>query len=293
MFRDPSDADVLFLGSSLVRAAIDKPALEQALSTHLGRPAKVDILALNWQGIDLQYFLLRDFLQAHHVGLIVWNLPVPGSRSLFPHVEAFRWARFGEYSDALSGLPIRYRLALYGDMVLGAPRELLSHLRPNLLSREESDFHDHGVEAGYYGAKFVPQPADLGFVPALGQLYEAPPYPQVRPVGAPLNPYEDHFARKILDLAKQTQTTIVLLHIPIDSERGMDYIPERARWCDTLQTDAPMIGPTSEVLFEGISPAAFYDFYRDQHFNVNGTRLFTRSIVPAILRAYDDRKIHE
>ena len=179
MFRDPSDADVLFLGSSLVRAAIDKPALEQALSTHLGRPAKVDILALNWQGIDLQYFLLRDFLQAHHVGLIVWNLPVPGSRSLFPHVEAFRWARFGEYSDALSGLPIRYRLALYGDMVLGAPRELLSHLRPNLLSREESDFHDHGVEAGYYGAKFVPQPADLGFVPALGQLYEAPPYPQV------------------------------------------------------------------------------------------------------------------
>src|ERR1039458_8167546 len=149
IFRDPSHADILCFGTSLVRAGIDEPTVEQALSAHLGRPAHIEMLALNWQGLDLQYFLLRDYLNTHHADLIVWNLPVPGSRHVEPHVEAFRWMRFGEYSDALSGLPLRYRLALYGDMVLGAPRELLSHLRPNLLSQEEIAAQITSDRAGY------------------------------------------------------------------------------------------------------------------------------------------------
>jgi len=41
IFRDPQDADILFLGSSLVRAGIDPQIVEDALSEHLGRPAHV------------------------------------------------------------------------------------------------------------------------------------------------------------------------------------------------------------------------------------------------------------
>jgi hypothetical protein len=293
VFCDPSNADILFLGSSLVRAGIDQATVEHALSAHLGRPAHVEMLALNWQGLDLQYFLLRDYLSTHHAGLIVWNLPVPGSRSIEPHVEAFRWVRFGEYSDALSGLPMRYRLALYGDMVLGAPRELLSHLRPNLLSKEELEAPIRSEKAGYYGASFVPEPTDAATSPTLDQSYEHPPYVLVHAVGKPLNTYEEHFARKILKLAKDNHVTVVLLHIPIDSEQGLEYMPERSRWADALHTNAPMIGAASVVLFKDVDKAHFYDYYRDQHFNINGSMLFTRSMLPAILRAYDEREKHE
>jgi len=293
VFRDPSDADVLFVGSSLVRAGVDEPTVERALSAHLGRPAHVAMLALNWQGLDLQYFLLRDYLNTHHAGLIVWNLPVPGSRNVEPHVEAFRWVRFGEYSDALSGLPLRYRLALYGDMVLGAPRELLSHVRPNLLGREETEYEIRSEKTGYYGGKFVEEPADLAAAPTVEQSYEDPPYDLVHAEGKPLNTYEDHFARKILELAAERHTKIVLLHIPIDSEQGLDYMPERSRWVDSLHTDAPMIGATSAVLFKNVDKARFHDFYRDQHFNINGSLLFTRAMLPAILKAYDEREKDE
>jgi hypothetical protein len=251
------------------------------------------MLALNWQGFDLQYFLLRDYLNTHHAGLIVWNLPVPGSRNLEPHIEAFHWVRFGEYSDALSGLPLRYRMALYSDMVLGAPRELLSHIRPNLLSKKELDFQTHPGRVGYYGASFVPESADSAEIPTLEQSYEDPPYNLVHAAGKPLNPYEGHFARKIVELARETHTKIVLLHIPIDSEQGLDYMPERSKWVDALHTDAPMIGSTSAVLFKGVDKERFHDFYRDQHFNINGSLLFTRSMVPAILKAYDAREEHE
>jgi hypothetical protein len=293
IFEDPSSADVLLLGSSLVRAGVDEPTLEQALSTHLGRAAHVGMLSLNWQGLDLQYFLLRDYLKTHHPELIIWNLPVPGSRNLAPHVEAFRWVRFNEYSDALTGLPLRYRLAIYGDMVLGAPREVLSYLRPNLLSKEEEASQVRSARIGYYGAPFIPESVDWATIPSVEQSYEDPPYDLVRAAGKPLDLYETHFAMKILYLAKENRIKIALLHIPIDTEQGLDYMPERGRWSDSLRTSAPMIGSTSAVLFKGLDPQRVHDFYADQHLNFNGSMLFTRSIIPAILKAYDERNDYE
>jgi hypothetical protein len=290
IFNNPTNADILFLGSSLVRAGIDEPVVEQALSTHLGHPAHVAILALNWQGLDLQYFMLRDYLNTHQPGIIVWNLPVPGSRNLEPHVEAFRWVRYGEYSDARAGLPLRYRLALYSDEVLGAPRELLSHLRPNLLSSTELAEPITSSKEGYYGAPFVPEPDSLATVPSLDQSYEATPYNLVHVSGAPLNPYEMHFALKILQLAREKHITIVLLHIPIDSEEGLNYLPERGEWDQALHTNAPIVGAPSSVVFRKVDAAHFHDFYRDQHLNLNGSHIFTQSVIPALLKAYDDRE---
>lgn len=290
--KSPS-ADVLFLGSSMTRAGLDLPAIEQAISAHLGRPAHVELLGLNWQGLDLQYFLLRDYLNTHHAGLIIWNLPVPNSRMREPHIMAFRWARFGEYSDSLYGLSLRYRLALYGDMVLGAPREMLSHLRPNLLNSNEIQIEVKSLKTGYYGANFVPESVDSVPIPALDQSYEDPPYPGVKTVGQPLDQYQVHFAKKVLELAEEKHTKVVLLHIPIDSEHGLAYMPERDNWASVLRTDAPMIGVPSAVLFRNIDPLSYYHFYRDQHFNMNGKMLLTRSILPALLKAYDERQKHE
>jgi hypothetical protein len=289
MFRQPQNADILFVGSSLVRAGIDEPTVEQALSAHLGRPAHVDSLALNWQGLDLQYFLLRDYLNNHHPGLIIWNLPVPGSRNLEPHIEAFHWVRFGEYSDALIGLPLRYRLALYGDMVLGAPRELLAHLRPNLVGTDEMAVPMQSDRLGYFGAHFVPEPTAAPPV-AAAQCYEEPPYKLIRTTGKPLNAYEAHFAQQIVKLASEKHIKLVLLHIPIDSETGLEYMPERADWDDVLHTGAPMIGVPSNVLFQNTDSALVHDYYRDQHFNLNGSLLYTRTIIPGLLEAYDERK---
>lgn len=287
------DADILFLGSSLTKAAIDLPAVERALSSSLGRPAHVSLLGMNWQGLDLQYFLLRDYLSTHRPDLMIWNPPAPGSRILEPHIMAYRWVRFGEYSDALSGLPLRFRLALYGDMVLGAPREMLSLLRPNLLSREEMQLEEKPTKMGYYGADFVPESVRSAATPPLVDSYEDPPYSQVRIAGEPLDPYEVHFAKKIVELAQEKHVKIALLHIPIDSEQGLDVMPEQENWPSMLHTGAPLIGVSSAVLFAHIDRLRFYHFYRDQHFNSNGETLFTQAIVPAILKAYDERMKHE
>lgn len=44
-------------------------------------------------------------------------------------------------------------------MVLGAPRQALARLRPNLLAASELDSFNPGIKRGYYGASFVPESA--------------------------------------------------------------------------------------------------------------------------------------
>jgi hypothetical protein len=292
IYHDPQDADVVLLGSSLIRAAVDVPTLEKALTAHLGRPAHVVVLAMNWQGVDMQYFLLRDYLTHHHATLVIWNLPEPGARHLEPHVEAFRWLRFGEYQDALEGLPVIYRFAIYGDMVLGAPRELLSHFRPNLENSQETPPEGAGSSIGYYGAPFVSEALDTGKAPPLAVTYENSPYPLVRQAGRPLNAYEQHFAQRIIELSESSGSSLAFLHIPMDTEYGLNFMPERSRFGGALGVNRALVGTTSVALFGTMDRTRFEHFYRDQHFNTNGRLRYTNAVMPAIMKAFEDARDH-
>lgn len=69
----PTDPDVLFLGTSVVHAGVSVTQIRDALEQHLHRRAHVAMLAMYWQGLDLQYFLLRNYLEHHHPLLVIWN----------------------------------------------------------------------------------------------------------------------------------------------------------------------------------------------------------------------------
>ena len=292
LFHDPQGADILFLGSSLVRSDVDLDEVRRGLSDHLGHPATVKALCMNWQGLDLQYFLLRDYLSTHDAKLVIWNMPVPGSRNIIPHVQAFHFIRFGEDSDALAGLSPRYRLTLYGDMVLGSPRELLSMVRPNQMGEEELRQKISPQRKGYYGEPFVELPVDAPNL-SLSQTLEQAPWPRVRAVGPPLRPYEQHFAKKIVQLLHDKGVALAFLHVPLDGERRSEVLPERGDWLKVLGTTAPMIGPDSADLFAKVSDRDFFSYYSDQHMNSNGAAIYTRSTLAAILRCYDEEVLHD
>ena len=287
MFHDPTDPDILFLGSSILRGGVDKSTVEQALSAHLGRPAHVRTLALNWQGPDQMYFLLRDYLDNHHVQFIIWDMPFPGTRDFEPHLESFHWARYGEYSDAWQGLSFRWKFAIYGEMVLGSGRELYSHIRANRLSAREIDAPMHSVALGYYGKDFVVEPFSDVPVPSLDQSYQEPPYHSVRVVGKPLPPYGLYFAEKISALIQEKHIHVAFIHVAMDTDKDLDYIPERGNWPEVLHLDGPMIGAPSNLIFPHMSDERYYRFFQDQHLNTNGSALFTASVLPSILKAYD------
>jgi hypothetical protein len=289
IYESPRQGDIVFLGSSLVSAGISRSTVQAALSQHLHRDASVQILAMNWPGLDVEYFMLRDYLNAHEARLLVWNLPEPHSRAYdYPHIQAYRWIRYGEYSDALDGLPLRYRLALYGEMVIGAPRQFLSLLRPNIVRDEGRHVDPALARSGYLGANFVPDgsanlPANYARLLPLNsqQIAVNDPAPGT---------YQMHFARKIVELAKEHNCQIVLLHIPVDAEYGDSSVPELTSWEKELGPGLSMIAVPSATLFYGMDRTRFERFYRDAHLNENGQRYFTGAILEALQDAYDRSK---
>ncbi|MGD0547519.1 MAG: hypothetical protein ABR991_06775 [Terracidiphilus sp.] len=287
IYQSPPQGDIVFLGSSLLTAGISREAVRNALVEHLHRGVSVQLLAINWPGLDVQYFMLRDYFNAHNARLLVWNLPEPHARAYdYPHVQSYRWLRFGEYADALDGLPLSQRPALYGEMVIGAPRQLLSILRPNLFAGEGATVDPTLAETGYQGTKFVPNEASPGMKSRAKLLPLDAREIVVR--GPALGSYQMHFARLIAELAKKKRCRIVLLHIPTDAEFQDASIPELDDWMTQLGPSHKIIAIPSAQLFEGMDRTQFDRFYRDAHLNENGSRYFTQAILPAMLQAYDE-----
>ena len=287
VFRDPRDSEIVLLGSSILRNGVDQRMIEAALSQHLHRPAKVAVLAMNWQGLDLQYFMLRDYLDHHHTSLVLWNPPLPETKFSEPHIESFRWMRYGEYSDALSGLPLRDRAAIFGEMVLGAPRQLYARVRPNRIDESLMTAPLAPSTRGYYGRPFVKEdlqpPHFDGMSLARNEQTSAISY-----TGAGLDDYQTHFLRKISELVRAHNARIGVIHIPVDSEYGMSQMPERTNWAALLQTqELPYVGVPAGLLFPDMSKQRYTNFYFDQHFNINGRTYFTQAILPGVLESYD------
>ena len=287
IYQSPPQADIVFLGSSLVTAGVSPETVQEALAAHLHRAANVQILAMNWPGLDVQYFMLRDYLNTHSAAMLVWNLPEPRARAYdYPHVQAYRWLRFGEYSDALRGLPFPQYAALYGEMVIGAPRQLLSTIRPNRIGSEGGEPSAELMHQGYMGSEFVPDDS----MPGQGESASLLPVdaPEIAVRGAPLGPYQLHFARLIVALAQEHHCRIVLLHIPTDAEFNDPLVPELDDWKSDLGKEYPIIAIPAARLFSGMDRARFNRFYRDTHLNGNGQRYFDQAILPALLKAWDE-----
>jgi hypothetical protein len=290
VFEEVGDIDVLFVGSSLLWAGIESDTVERALSSALGRPAKVVVLGSNWQGADLPYVLLRDVLARRRVGMVALSGPLATFIPDTPHLQAHRWARYGEYPEVTEAMPFRSSMSLYAAGVLGAPRHLVSWLRPNRVSPAELDpewLRSEHAQQGYHGVPFVVEDRTAVDVPTESMISK-PSSPGVfRILGSTPGPYERAFLKATGELLRRNGVAAIAIHVPTARERGEDVVRERFRWDEELGTPCPVIGVPSATLFGGKTPEQVLHYYYDEHLNRNGAARFTATIAPAIARAYE------
>ena len=96
IYDDTGRADVLVVGSSLVKNDVHAQQLAGLLARKLGHPMRVDVLEMNWYGADQQFFMLQDYL-AHH----------PAPRLIVLHVPQARASENGPASADLPVAPVR------------------------------------------------------------------------------------------------------------------------------------------------------------------------------------------
>jgi hypothetical protein len=292
VFEEKGPVDILFVGSSLMVRGVDMRYIERELSGKLGRPARVRYLALKWQGLDMQYMLMRDFLEHRKAGMVVMVMPTNALIGDAPHIQAYRWMRWGEFPQSTAGLSFRSRMAIYGAQVLGAPRQLVNYLRPNRLIQNAQLVAKLGSQSeygavGYFGGPFVPEPRTPPAIATDTLISRGPADESFDFNGQPLGPYHRHWAHEIGSLSTQYGVPFAMLHVPEDTEKGMTRVPERMYWPDVIGLpSAPVIGIPSEKLFSATPAAEVDNYYYDQHFNDNGKEFFTRAITPAVLDLY-------
>jgi hypothetical protein len=289
VFDDPSALDLLIFGNSLVRVGFEQSWVRQELSEALGRPANVLVSGVTWQGHDMQYFVLRDLLEHRKVKMLVISTPARTHTLNMPHVQVYRIFRYGDFPGALDGLPLRYRISLYAGCVLGSPRQMLNYVRSNLVdSSPDTEADPHWREIGYMGAPFVPMDPNPPALAPESMIYSDGIRGRFHFGGPPLNPYQLHFLRKIVELAASKGTRVVITHVPLASEKGETAVWERGFWPDLLGHDIPIVGVPPAILFAGLGDQDFYKFYADDHLNLNGERRFTRTITPALVKLYTE-----
>ncbi|MEG9434851.1 hypothetical protein JAO29_01490 [Edaphobacter sp. HDX4] len=292
IFEDKGPVDILFVGSSLVVRGVDMDYIRQQLSATLGRPARVARLSLKWQGLDMQYMLMRDFLEHRKARLVIMDMPTLALIGDSPHIQAYRWMRWGEFPRSTAGLSFRSRTAIYGAEVLGAPRQLVNYLRPNRRIEDRNLVAKLGSQSeygnvGYYGGPFVAEPRTPPAIPVDSIYSHGQDDPNFDFAGLPLGPYHRYWAHQIGELAKEYDVPFAMIHVPEDTEKGMTRVPERMYWPAVVGLpSAPILAIPSATLFRDVPASEINNYYYDQHFNDNGKELFTRAITPALLDLY-------
>ncbi len=301
IFQEQGDIDILFMGASLMGAGLDTPQMAETLGRELGRPAVVRTFSWRFSGFDPMYFVAKDLLERRKVRMIVFSTEGMGDRNS-PHVQAPFWFRFSENAGDLAGVSLRSQVSFYSCAMLGAPRTLLSMVRPNgpvfhvedIISAHATRMRNPADRMGSFAnperrdfkpfTEFVPPATGLASsVLAYSEATRA----QFHFSDAPIKPLQQVFAQKFSALLRKYPTRVVLLHLPRAEERDSTTINESALWLNLLPPGTPVVGIPPATLLRGLSDDDVANLYfDDQHFNKNGQIFFTRVIAPFLAKLY-------
>ena len=287
IFTEKGDADVLFVGASLVQYGVLPKLIERSLTIKLGRPVRVRTLALNWYGSDLQYLMLREYVARHHARVVVLNPPEPYVFGSKPHAQAYRWMRFGETTIAAMTVPPLSKIQMFANMVVGAPRQLLAMVRPNMVDEDEL------TRVQWSGDKLAAALADKALTetpPPAGHIYSAASsaltidQPKVLGLHVGLGQYTLYYLKQINRLLHSAHSSLYLLEIPTNKDFGSSRIKQLYNWREIFGENVKTISVPSAELFANLDPKEYY-MSGDAHMNAKGAARFTTAISAPIVAA--------
>lgn len=287
IFGTGEPIDILFLGSSSVWTGVNAVLVEEVLEERLRRPATVLNFGVTFPGHEASYFLLRDTLSRRPVKLVV--LGAPSAERETPHRVTPYLLDLSRDRAFLRTLPAADLPTFYASTLLGAPRQLLSMLRPNRgLVRDKraksawskkgnGQHHDTVAAARSEDALAGDHSGVSGAASAilLGQGDA-----RIRAAGELA--HQTRVLRAIHALCEQSGAKLVLLRMPRqDDDGGAINLPDG----DLLDGRLQVIAPFSHAT---LGAQERRRLFRDPgHLNYRGSISFTREALPALLQVYE------
>jgi hypothetical protein len=289
IFQQSGDIDILFLGSSLLGAAIDTPQVKTKLGTTLGREAHVITLSWNWPGIDLENLVARDLLRRRKVKMAVLTVVDDQTEQQAPHPLLPYTLQFGDLTELFPHVPLLGRIQLFSVAILAAPRQLWMTLRGSDWKPSPEIVDNDGAllkQMGFHSAPFEPNDWHAPRSSPRDLIYSTKTQEHWQFSHKALGVYEHDLWSRLVEKFKSSGTQVVILHIPQYDRYDSKKIPERLDWSKEFGTSVSLVGVPESELFAKLKGEDIQKLYFNNHLNRNGSRYFTESITPALIELY-------
>lgn len=303
-FVDKKPVDILFIGASTLWDGIRPNIISAALKKNFQHEPVVFSFGFLWQNIDQTYLLLRNIVEKRKIKMVVISTAFPDIVLNESHIKIFKFISWKRDASMYQGLPFSTMLNIYAETVLGAPRQLWSQMQSNMSEQKFKTTIDNDIyhqTSGYRSHKKTvynrnnPYRDIMVTPPSIDKsnmIYTTKSKKIFTFSGKPLTQYELHFYKKITKLLKEHDIHQVFLRIPAYKERNNKSILLRVNWPVSVNNQsADIVSVIPQSLFHGLTLDMIQQLYYDQdHFNDNGSLMFTKTIAPAIVKIY--QKVH-
>jgi hypothetical protein len=287
-FRNP---DLLFVGSSRTTAAIQPEKIKEFFRPRLGRDPIVAILDQRWDGPDLEYVMLKDYLSNHQPKLIIFEAPNAPTISNKPHRLLSSLVRYGEVDQYFPYASLADRVSIYAEQVIRGPRQLLDYLRPNVVSDDEKGElnRNRAVTERFWSTSSpgslssASEPAGVPFVAV--RLEHA----KVKEEGKQFKPsrYFSFVLSAISTIADQRHIPILLIDMPTQFDFGKRDDAQMIDLARFFGTGTNIIAPSARDLFGELPETRVRTFYNDHlHLNYQGSQAYMQGLLPALYHEY-------
>lgn len=307
--KGPAEIDIAFIGSSDLSTSISASIIQQELSEKLGRPATVRNFSAPLGKAGYSLVVAETLLKTKKVKLLVIELQIDGP--IQKENLVFNWWQAWAHRKLTAQLPIADQISLYAEAVLGVPQQLLSLVRANdalglandlsdQLSRIESAHGSFEVKRNFGEAelRLRTYPEDDIFTEKNFAIPAFNPEDLIFRASKDANP--KHFVQnwnltekqiafysRIRELAEIQGGKIIFLRVnrPWENTSTAD-IPKNIP--DSLKSVPILVIPETWLTGKYDSETKRLALYNLGHRNLNGMRLFTKAVAPAILQIYSE-----
>ena len=293
VLKETGPLDILVLGNSRMLVAIDHAALREYVQTPDG-PLKSETIAARFNGYDLSYTFLKDFLIHRHARLVIINYPDIPQIDSHPGEKYIR--TLGQPDPGLDIKTPNLAVTNYAEMALIGPRlALASIIRPGALTRQGyrtmEDFPDFEKTRGSYTPDEGYQENKTSPRASFAQ-YDSPDKPQPAIIispGAPLptgvvltnralTSIELAYLPAIKTLCEENGAMLAFMMLPLATSQGPIEVSSQV-----LALGVPVIAPQPESISGNISSEPPKEnYFQPLHLNSNGARRSAQVFGPAL-----------
>lgn len=291
IYEDRSDIDVLFVGGcQMWCGGIRVPLYQKELTKALGEKKTVVAIVHPWRGQDADHKLLKDLLSHRRVRLAVIQDPSSDKHwTAWPEKMSEYWFSLGDW-DSVSGLPFVKQASMYAQLVLGAPRKVLSLFRENGIGTYKNSCEKNCgtivLSKGWQNEPFQffsPKLPDL----KTDDLFFSKNGAAFAVSNDELDSYQMHFLKSNMALLQLHKIPVVFMHFPELIEPGFEQVPLRSDWLKMFGKNVDILGIPPKIAFGGMTKDQIKSLYYDDfHLNANGGEYISKIMIPGVIDAY-------